>query len=201
MNIHFNGGFSSLFFGLLFGAICATVADNRGRSQLGWFVGGFFFSIPALILVAVLPNRKHTEQRHRAHAKVSSRLRERMRHDRSVSDRRFGDLERRLEAHDVALGLDTKPRSSSAFLEGTAPPGLPGGGTARRSQGLDSGTGSERVWYFSNDSRSRSAAPAYQLRSLYKDGRINGGTLVWTDGMGDWRTLSEVPELEEALRA
>lgn len=193
-------GFPGFLFMVLFGVIAAAWADSKGRNPVGWFVGGFLFHILALILLGVLPSRKDDDLRHRAHARENQRLRERVRHDRSVGDRRFSDMERRLRAHDVALGLDTTPQSSSQLLSGSRPPELPEPGQPVAANGLSSGTGPERVWYFSNDARSRSAAPAYQLRSLYQDGRIDGGTLVWTEGMQDWRIISEVPDLEEALR-
>lgn len=191
------GGFA---FGLLFGLICAVWGDSRGRSPVGWFVGGFLFHVFALILLAILPNRKDEKLRERVGADRDRRLRERMRHDRSVQDRRYEEIERRLRAHDVALGLDTVPSTPNARLTGSRPPEL-SEAQAFAGHGLrEVGSGPERVWYFSNDSRNRSAAPAEQLRGLYQDGRIDGQTLVWTEGMHNWCSLNELPELESALR-
>ena len=193
-------GFPGFLFMILFGVICAGMADSKGRNAVGWFIGGFLFHLLALILLALLPNLKEEAQRHGRHRTEASRIRERQRHDRSVNDRRYGEIERRLRAHDVALGLDTSPQASTQALEGTRPPELPSHDGESAWNGQHTGRGPDRVWYFSNDARSRSAAPAHQLRSLYQDGRINGGTLVWTEGMHDWRNLSDVPELEAALR-
>ena len=36
---------------------CAIVASSKGRSGFGWFILGFFLSVIALIIVAVLPSK------------------------------------------------------------------------------------------------------------------------------------------------
>lgn len=43
------------FAGLLFGFLCQHVAVEKGRSSAGWFLLGFFFTLPALIAIAGLP--------------------------------------------------------------------------------------------------------------------------------------------------
>lgn len=40
------------------GCFSGRVADAKGYSYAAWFVGGFFFSILALIAVAGMPDRK-----------------------------------------------------------------------------------------------------------------------------------------------
>jgi len=131
-------------------------------------------------------------------------MRQRQRHDRALADRRLGDIDRRLRAHDVALGLDTQPTSVGSLDSAPVPPSIQAGHTAASEGGLgeecEMRVDGERVWYVSNDSRTRSAVPAGQLRDLYRDGHIGAETLVWTDGMRDWRALCDVPDLEEALR-
>lgn len=51
--------------GLIFLAIwlgsaiaCAIIAENKGRSTVGWFFLGFFFGVIALIVIATAPNSK-----------------------------------------------------------------------------------------------------------------------------------------------
>ncbi len=48
-------------FGLLFGGISSFEAKRKGRSQSDWFVMGFLFSIPAIIVLRLLPNEQTTE--------------------------------------------------------------------------------------------------------------------------------------------
>ena len=49
-----------LIVGGLMGWLCSSMADNRNRSALGWFMGGFFFGILAVILLACLGELKPT---------------------------------------------------------------------------------------------------------------------------------------------
>jgi predicted Zn finger-like uncharacterized protein len=43
--------------------------------------------------------------------------------------------------------------------------------------------------------------PLRELLSAYNSGQITGETFVWADGFADWKPLSEVPEIVEALNA
>lgn len=40
---------------LIVAAFCGAIASSKNRSFLGWFILGFFFSLLALIAVAVMP--------------------------------------------------------------------------------------------------------------------------------------------------
>lgn len=42
-----------LVFWLICGAVCAVMADNRGRSKIGWFFAGLVFGIFAIIALAI----------------------------------------------------------------------------------------------------------------------------------------------------
>ena len=47
-------------------------------------------------------------------------------------------------------------------------------------------------WYYANPNAQRQGPlPAETLRELFQSGRINLDTLVWRDGMPQWRPLSE----------
>ena len=92
---------------LCFGTISAIVANNKGRSAVGWFFGGFFLGLIGVIVVLVLPDLKQQslkEQRLRAE---NRRLRERVRKDRTVADQRYRQVNRRLKAHDIMMEIDT----------------------------------------------------------------------------------------------
>jgi uncharacterized membrane protein YeaQ/YmgE (transglycosylase-associated protein family) len=47
----------SLFIGLIAGAICAVIAQNKGRSPGGYFLLGFFLGLIGIIITAVIPSR------------------------------------------------------------------------------------------------------------------------------------------------
>ena len=90
-----------------FGAITAIIANNKGRSAVGWFFIGFFLGLFGLILVLVLPNLKQQSLRERRLRDENRRLRERVRKDRMVSDQRYRQVNRRIKAHDRVLEIDT----------------------------------------------------------------------------------------------
>lgn len=93
----------------VFGAICAILAANKGRSAIGWFFIGFFFPLIGLIVILVISNLKEEEAKVRRLDQENRRLREQVRKERMVANRRHGDVQRRLAAHDRVLALDTAP--------------------------------------------------------------------------------------------
>ena len=48
----------SLIVFLIAGLFCFNVAEEKGYNGFLWFIGGFLFSVIALIAVAGLPDRK-----------------------------------------------------------------------------------------------------------------------------------------------
>ena len=112
-----------LLYKLLFGIICAFIANDRGRSAVGWFFIGFLLDCFGLILLLVLPNPRREEEKRRQLARENQRLKERLHKDRNVADRRHDTTQRRLRAHDQALGVDTAERLEAlcAFLSARLP--------------------------------------------------------------------------------
>ncbi len=49
----------------------------------------------------------------------------------------------------------------------------------------------EKQWYFVEEGKRAGPVAESALRSLVRSGRIQGATLVWTDGMGDWLPLAQ----------
>jgi hypothetical protein len=92
---------------LVFGIICALIANSKGRSAVGWFFLGVFFHIFTLIVVLIVSDLKAQEQRFSELERENSRLRERVRRDRIVANRQFSQIDSRLRAHDRVLNLDT----------------------------------------------------------------------------------------------
>jgi hypothetical protein len=153
---------------VIFGVICAAVAAGRGRSGIAWFCIGFFFQCIGLILVLVLPDLKLQEAQGNRHALENRRLREQLAKERQVADQRHHHVERRLGAHDQALGVDTSqaPQLGAAG----APPGLPDG----------------MQWFYARGKERMGPVSTETLRHLLQARAIDGTTLVWRDGMPDW---------------
>jgi len=47
-------GVISVAVSVIAGALCSVIAKNKNRSQVGWFVIGFFFSIFGVIAALVV---------------------------------------------------------------------------------------------------------------------------------------------------
>lgn len=47
-----------VFYGLLFGIVCAVAAAYKGRSQFGWFLTGGLLGIIGLILILAVPKNQ-----------------------------------------------------------------------------------------------------------------------------------------------
>ncbi len=162
---------------LVFGAICAAIARNRGRSAGGWFFIGVLLDCFGLILVLVLPDLKQQEGRLRRQEQENRRLREQLAKERQVSDQRHGHVERRLGAHDQALGVDT---SAPDALPYSAPPPLP----------LTNG----ETWFYARGQERLGPVSAATIRHLLQARAIARETLVWREGMADWLPVAKTDE-------
>lgn len=173
---------------VVFGVIVSLIARSRGRSPVGWFFIGAFAPCIGLILVLVLPDLKVQEERERRLASENRRLKEQLRKDRMVADQRHGDVQRRLGAHDAAMGIDTNP--STQALPGAAPR-APAGATDPRTV---------EWWYVKGGARQGPVA-FVQLQAIWSSGEIDGTTKVWTVGMPQWVSITSLATLEDALDA
>ncbi len=172
-----------------FGGVCAAIANSRGRSAVGWFFIGFFLSCIGIILVLVLPDL-HEDEARRARLRLENRrLREQLRKERHVGDRRYADVSRRLEVHDQALAIDTSPP------DGAPPELLAGTGSAAAAA-----TDGERWWWVERGER-QGPVPFDELKRLWVDGALDVDTLVWRAGMTDWQELAAVRGLADRLDA
>lgn len=50
-------------------------------------------------------------------------------------------------------------------------------------------------WYYAIGDNEKGPIPAAELKSLAMDGTIKQSTLVWKEGMDDWKPASEIPGL------
>jgi len=174
----------------VFGAICAAIAHDRGRSPIGWFFVGAFFSCLGLILLLVLPNVKQQEAQQSRMRSENKRLRERLRKERMVSDERHAATNQRLAVHDEALGVDTLgPGETHEAIDSGAP-------TAPRPP-VDDGT----EWYYLEGQSRIGPVRLVDMQRLWGERRISTETLVWSVDMSDWAALRTVESLRKALGA
>ncbi|MHC4393230.1 MAG: hypothetical protein ACYTFT_09825 [Planctomycetota bacterium] len=97
-----------LFFMFLFGVISALIAHGKGRSGVGWFFLGFFFSLFGLIGSLIVSDLA-AETNHRQSIEDSNRrLREQLRQEKLKNQRFREHALRRIDAHDQQLGVDTR---------------------------------------------------------------------------------------------
>jgi len=174
---------------IVFGAICAAIAQSRGRSAVGWFVIGALTSCIGLILVLVLPDLKAQQEREERMRRENRRLRERLRKDRVVADQRHDATVKRLDVHDEALGVDTG-RAPTALPESSSPQSPPSDPSL-----LDDGT----EWYYLEGQDRVGPLSVVDLRILWRDRSIGPETLVWCSSMADWAALSTVSKLRKAI--
>lgn len=178
---------------LAMGIACALIANSRGRSPVGWFfIGALVPCFIGLILVLVLPDLKVQEERERRLADENRRLREKLKKDRMVADERHAELQRRVGAHDMALGVDTSAGAAMALPGEAAPPSAaeaPGSGLRAAS------------WYWAQGLNRQGPIDFFKLLRLWTEGSITPETLVWSKGMPKWAAVRDVPGLEETLDA
>ena len=43
---------------LIFGAACGTIASNKGRRAVLWFILGFIGTIISLVIILILPTKR-----------------------------------------------------------------------------------------------------------------------------------------------
>ena len=59
----------------------------------------------------------------------------------------------------------------------------------------------ERSWWYLRDGARQGPVAFDLLRTLWRSGAVDGGTLVWTTGMPEWVSIQTLPDLESALDA
>ena len=186
-------GLSHLGSSIVFGALCAIVANSRGRNVGGWFVLGFFLTCISLIILVVLPDLKEEEGRHHRLTTENRRLREQAKKDRHVAERRHVATQERLDVHDQSLDIDT-----SRMVEGLAPDVLPAPqpATAKERQSFE-----RSLWFYLVGEEQFGPVPFAEMKKVWREGLIGSASYVWREGMADWKPLSDLPALEGEFRA
>lgn len=167
--------------GLVFGILCAVIANGRGRSPLVWFLLGVLFSCISLVVLLVLPDLVQQDAHDRKQQFETRRLREQLAKERQVADQRHHETERRLGVHDQALGVDTStPPSLTGHAE---PPSLP----------------DAPQWFYARGRERMGPVSADTIRHLLQAAAITGQTLLWRQGMADWQPAERTDEFRGDL--
>ena len=207
-----DGGFLvfSLLFGVVWGIVAAAIASAKGRNVAGWFFGGFLGGLICVIVVACLSNLK-TERRYRMQVEQANhRLREQLRQERIKTEAFREYSTSRLDAHDGALGMDT--RAGGPMLEG---------GTSRRQLGSDNpadalnrmaadvsgevgaqspptqATGAQAadaspVWFYVHAGQSCGPVTKASIEKMLRERTLTRQSLLWAEGMVDWLPVSDL---------
>jgi len=192
-----------LIIGTICGVIAAAIASHKGRNVAGWFFGGFFAGIIGIIIIACLSNRK-VERQYRRQAELERhRLREQLRQQRFKDESFRRHSMARLDAHDAALGVDT--RSQPMLTDGTGDQYLPEEEAAaamgsqsqppeqalqRLTEARQASPGQaeteERQWYYEIKGAAMGPVPEAAIRGLLRSKKITRDSLLWTAGLSEW---------------
>ena len=157
------------------------------------------------------------------------RLREQLRQERMKNEAYRRHAASRLDLHDRALGMDTRQSSALPAGHGLQQPLLEGhvaeGGTLAQAPGMlrdervrppeagnhEAGNHEARrvapppivnapaEWHYERRGQSQGPVTARAVRALVSQGRLEGTSLVWREGMADWRPVSEVPQFRASF--
>lgn len=58
-----------------------------------------------------------------------------------------------------------------------------------------------RMWYYSENNQQMGPVGEEELKSKARSGQLARTTLIWKEGMSDWKPLVDVPEISLALNA
>ena len=168
------------------GVIGAMIASHKGRSAFGWFFGGFFLGIIGVIIVAVLPNLKQQRESQARAAQESRRLREQLKQERVKFEAFRRHAAYRLDAHDEAIGVDTR---SGQVLPAARPAArLAEGAPALQQRPPAPG----RLWYYEVNGETRGPVPEAEIRHLLEARQVGANTLVWCEDLGEWTPLGKI---------
>jgi len=199
------------------GVIAAAIASHKGRNVAGWFFGGFFLGIVGIVIVAVLPNLKEQKASRERAESERRRLREQLRQERAKGEAYRRYSMGRLDAHDEALGMDTRSRPALPADEQAAalqyltdaqqPAAQSKAGeteSALHRLAQEGGPGApppspgSRVWYYEIQGVPVGPLPETEIRGLLRSRKIGPGTLLWSEDLGQWTPAGQVATFRSA---
>ncbi len=212
------------------GGITSAVAVHKGRSAVGWFFVGFLTGCIGLIIISCLPNQKEQSELMSHMETETRRLREQLKHEQLRNESFQTHMRHRIDAHDNALGVDTRrigpgPATATPILPGPASPPAagptpitprPGGPTpirqARpivpRPSAAPSGRSApspqsftDCQWFVKFGTRKSQPLTFDKLKKFWEIGNLTPDTLVCTGEQENWMPVQDVPGLLDHLNA
>jgi hypothetical protein len=105
---HEMNGPAQLVILCVIGAITAAIAASKQRNPFGWFFIGFFFPCIGLIIVIVISDLGAENRKWLRADREKRQLQEQLRQERLMRESHNRGVDKRLDAHDVAIGVDTR---------------------------------------------------------------------------------------------
>jgi len=207
-----------LIVGVIFGVICAVVANSKGRSVVAWLLLGFLFGLFSLIILLLLSDLKKEQAERDYSEQERRRLREQLRQEKLKNEAFRQHAAARLDMHDRQLGVDTRatggqlgydpnqqaqgqlpynPNAPQVFQPEGAYNQQPTYQAANAGQ--IPGTSTEPRWYFEKEGRTEGPIAQGTLLTLLRTGAVPPHTLVCSEQLGQWVAAFDVPELRRVL--
>lgn len=207
----------------IFGAIAAAIAHTKGRSVIGWFFGGFFLGLIGIIIIACLSNVRE-EKEYREHiAQDNRRLREKLEQERLKSEAFRQHVSGRLDVHDQHLGIETRS-TPPPLASGNHVPALLDSpdeleplsfedevsDVEPKTRGMTEGAPTmppipdhtaPRQWFYEQNGQSHGPVLEHELQQMFRARRLDSGTLVWTEPIGEWVLAERVSILKPYLQS
>jgi len=181
---------------VVFGAITAAIADSKGRSAVGWFFVGFLFPCIGLIIAIAMSNLKEQEAQRQQMMDEQRRLREQLRQERIKSGAIHTGMDKRIDLHDEALGMNTRqigPTETELAQLGSS--------DVAESISPDLASFKECKWLVKLGRHSGGHLSFDRLNQVYRMGDVDENTFVRWTGMQEWFRIIEIPGLLEQLRS
>jgi len=166
---------------LIMGVICSVIARNRGRNPLGWFFIGLVGGCIGLILVLVLPDLNKEQEILDKERRRRRRVEEELAQERMKNQAFRGHASNRLDAHDDALGVDTRTAAASML----PPPSVP--------EAQEDGVPSEGWYLATPGSEAEGPLSLADVRERIRGDQVAGKTLVWHETLEDWTKVESSP--------
>lgn len=165
----------------LMGAICAAIANGRGRNPLGWFFIGVVAPCLGLILVLVLADLKKESEIKMREKRSRSKIQEELTQERMKNQAFRGHASNRLDAHDEHLGVDTRTTAGGTL----PPPPVP--------QELAGGIPSVGWYIVFPGMESEGPFSLPEMRERLTANQVTEKTLVWHESLEDWMPAAASP--------
>jgi hypothetical protein len=196
--------FAPILLAILIRGICGlismVIARKKGRSQIGWFFGGFFLGLIGIIIVAVISSLNEEDDYREYITRENRRLKEQLRQEQIKSEGFRSHVSHRLDEHDGVLGLDTKQTPAQSPLLPESGSLALGVNNPEESRGSNGHNAQAKVnWFYEKEGKQFGPVTVHDISSLLRSGMISDSSLVWKEGLQNWIPLLKVPELRLLL--